>query len=111
MYNGKYLKTKVKSYDDKVNTNFNKNEIPTEGDHCVRLSIILIDFVSKIDKYYYTQIFLEECKSVVKETKMSNFIDEDILLTLLKRFLMKRFLIKSFLIKEKLKLIRLLLSN
>ena len=31
VYNEKYLKAKVKSYNGKINTNFHKNKIPKEG--------------------------------------------------------------------------------
>ena len=74
VYHEEYLKTKIKSYDGKVNTNKknekeNENKIPKEGVHCVCFSIILIDSAFKIDKDYYPQIFLEQCKYVVKEKK------------------------------------------
>ena len=38
-------KTKIKTHDNKINTNFHKNVVP-EGCHCVFLLIILIDRVS-----------------------------------------------------------------
>ena len=31
VYNEKYLKTKIKSYNGKINTNFYENKIPKEG--------------------------------------------------------------------------------
>ena len=31
VYNEKYLKTKLKSYNEKINTNFENNKIPKEG--------------------------------------------------------------------------------
>ena len=40
--------------------------------------IILIDSVYRIGKNFYPQLFLEECKYVVKEKKMSEYIAEDI---------------------------------
>ena len=38
----------------------------------------LIDSVFRIDKNYYSQVYLEECKCVVKEKKISNYITDDI---------------------------------
>ena len=35
LYNGKYLKAKIKSYNAKINTNFHNNEIPKEGSQCI----------------------------------------------------------------------------
>ena len=60
VYNEKYLKTKVKSYNEKINTNFHDNKIPKEGSEFTCLSVILIDSVFKTGKNYYAQVFLEE---------------------------------------------------
>ena len=46
-YNWKYLKTKIKSYNGKINTNFHNNKIPKKGSQCNCLSVILIDSVYK----------------------------------------------------------------
>ena len=32
-----YLKTKTKSYDGKIDTNFHDDEMPKEGSHCICL--------------------------------------------------------------------------
>ena len=78
VYNEKYIKTKIKSYNGKISTNFHNNKIPKEGSQCVCLSVILIDSVYKTDKNYYPRVFLEECKYVVKENKKSRFITDNI---------------------------------
>ena len=67
VYNEKYLKAKTKSYNGKINTNFQNNKIPREGSQFICLSVILIDSVFRTGKHYYPQVFLEECKYVVKE--------------------------------------------
>ena len=77
-YNEKYLKTKKKSYNGKINTNFHNNEIPKEGSQRICLSVTLIDSIYRKDKDYYLPVFLEECKYVVKERKTSYFITDDI---------------------------------
>ena len=46
-YNVKYLKTKIKFSNGKINTNFQSNKIPKEGSQCICLSAILIDSVLK----------------------------------------------------------------
>ena len=78
VYNEKYIKTKIKSYNGKINTNFHNNKIPKEGSQCICLPVTLTDSVYKKDKNYYPQVFLEECKYVVKEKKKSNFIIDSI---------------------------------
>ena len=80
VYNKKYIKTKVKSYKGKINTNFHNNEISKEGSEFICESVILLDSVYKKDKNYYPQVLLEECKYVVKERKKSikRFINDNI---------------------------------
>ena len=67
VYNEKYLKAKIKSYNGKINTNFHDNKIPKEGSQFVCLSGILIISVFRTGKNYYPQVLLEEFKYVVKE--------------------------------------------
>ena len=45
IYNDKYLKAKLKSFNGKINKNFNKYKIPKEGAQLICLSVILINFV------------------------------------------------------------------
>ena len=45
VYNEKFLKTKVKSYNEKIITSFHNNSIPKEGSQYICLSVILIDSV------------------------------------------------------------------
>ena len=40
VYNKKYLKAKMKSYNGKINTNFYNNKIPKDGLHFICLSVI-----------------------------------------------------------------------
>ena len=67
MYNEKYLKTKIKSYNGKINTNLYNNKVSKEGSWSICLSIILIDFVFRTGNNYYPQVFLEEYKLLLKK--------------------------------------------
>ena len=78
VYNEKYLKAKIKPYNGKINTNFHNNKIPKEVCQFICSSVILIDSVFRTGKNYYPQVFLEECKYVVKEKKMPEYITDDI---------------------------------
>ena len=78
VYNEKYLKTKIRFYNNKINTNFHDNDIPKEYSHYVCLSVILIDSVFKMSKNYHPQAFLEECKYVLKKNKMGKFINKEL---------------------------------
>ena len=77
VYNEQYLTVKIKSYNGKLNTNFHNNKIPKEGSKFICLSVILVDSVFRTGKNYYPQVFLEECKYVVKEKKMPEYITDN----------------------------------
>ena len=53
--NGKYIKTKIKSYGDKVNTHFQGKKIPRENASYKCLSLIMLDSVIRVSKKYYPQ--------------------------------------------------------
>ena len=73
-YNEKYLKTKTKSYEGKINTNFHNDKMPKEDYSCVCLSVILIDSVFKIFKNNCPQMFLKEFNNIVKEKEVTRHI-------------------------------------
>ena len=77
VYNKKYLESKIKFYSGKINRNFPNNKIPTEGSQFIFLSVMLIDFVFRTIKSYYSQVLLEECKYIVKEKKMPDYITDN----------------------------------
>ena len=77
VYKEKHLKTKIKSYEGKVITNFNDDKMLKDGSRCISPSVILIDSVFKMGKNYYPQVFLEECK-YIKEKEVTRHITEDL---------------------------------
>ena len=54
VYNDKYIKTKIKIYNNRVYTNFQHNEIPKDNEYFACLSVILLDsiFVNSDEEYY-----------------------------------------------------------
>ena len=69
-YNKKYLKTEIEPYHGKINTNLHSDKIQKQGSEYICLSVIFIDSVHRTGKNYNPQVFLEECKYVVKEKMM-----------------------------------------
>ena len=75
------LKTKVKMHDNRVNTNFQNKKAP-KGDSSYKcLSLAMLDSIVKVEKTYYPQVFLQECKYVKRKNKMVNYINDDIDIT------------------------------
>ena len=78
VYEYKYLKTKVKEYDCMIKTNFLNNSMPKENMHYIYIGCITIDSVMKMDKEYFLQVYLEECKYKIKKIQMSRFINAEL---------------------------------
>ena len=76
--NDKYIKTKIKSYGDKINTNFQDKDVPKENASYNCLSLLMLDSVIRVNKKYYPQTLLEECKYVIRKNKMENLINDDL---------------------------------
>ena len=74
----KYIKTKIKTYEKSIITNFHNKKSPKEKAPCKSLSIIRIDSVIKTNKKYYPQPLLEECKYIQEKMKTENYIDQEL---------------------------------
>ena len=62
IYDGSYIKTKAKTFSEVIKTLFDGGEIPKERVQYVCLACISIDSVLGVDKKYYLQVYLEQCK-------------------------------------------------
>ena len=71
----KYIKTKIKTYEKSIITNFHNKKMPKEKASCKCLSIIMVDSVIKASKKYCPQALLEECKYIQEKIKTENYID------------------------------------
>ena len=47
-----------------------------ENTSCIRLSLIMLEFLIKVNKKYYPQTLLDECKYEVKENKIIESIND-----------------------------------
>ena len=75
--NDKYIKTKIKVYGDKIDTNFQSKKVPKENASYKCLSLML-DSVIRTNKKYYPLRLLEECKYEIKKNKVENLINDDL---------------------------------
>ena len=57
VYNKKCLKARIKSYNEKINTNLHNNKLPKEDSQFICLSIILLDSVFRSGKNFYPSVF------------------------------------------------------
>ena len=61
-----------------IKTNFLGNGIPKENMHYTCIACITIDSVMKMNKKYFLQVYLEECKYKIKKIQMSRFINTEL---------------------------------
>ena len=74
IYDGSYIKTKVKTFSGVIKTLFDGAEIPKEMIEYNCLACISIDSVLRVDRKYYPKVYLEQCKyKKRKEKRTENF--------------------------------------
>ena len=80
-HDDKYLKTKIKTYEDNITVNFyNKKtskKVPEEKLPHKCLSITILDSALHAYGKYYLQTFLEQCKYMKENIKIKNYIDKE----------------------------------
>ena len=76
-----YINTKIKMYENRVNTNFQSIKVHKEDAPYKCLSLIVLDSVIRVSRKYYPQTFLQECKYEIRKNKMENLINDDLDLT------------------------------
>ena len=77
----KHIKTKIKMYGDRVNTNFHGKKVAKENASYKCISLIMLDSVIRVNKKYYPQTSLEECKCVIRKNKIENLINNNLSLS------------------------------
>ena len=85
---------------EKISTTFPGDKVPKEGSQCICLSVVLIDSVFRTGNYC-PQVFLEECKYIVKKKRCLNILLTTYKFVLTKKSLIKKILVKKNLIKNK----------
>ena len=61
-----------------INTLFSESEIPKERKNYICIAAICIDFVLKVEKKSYPQVYLEQCKYKIKKRNPVDFIDDEV---------------------------------
>ena len=78
IYEDKYIKAKVKTFSDIINSLFSGDEIPKEIIHYVCIPVISVDSTLKVDQKNYPQVYLEQCKYKIKKRVLKSFIDDEV---------------------------------
>ena len=76
--NEKYIETKIRMYEDKIITNFQGKKTLKESSSYNCIALLSIDCVIRMNKKYYPQAYLCECKyQERKKQNIENITDDD----------------------------------
>ena len=77
VYDDRYIKTKKRTYSDKVYTNFRGLIVPEDDIECESFKAISIDSLLVYNEKYYLQVFLLNCASKIVNKQMTDYLDEN----------------------------------
>ena len=75
-YDERYIKTKIRTYDDKIYTNFCCLNGPVDDTECEYFSHFCWFFACIYDKKYYLQVYLDNCANKTVNKQMTDYLDE-----------------------------------
>ena len=74
VYDDRYIKTKIRTYGDKVYTNFRGLNVPEDDIECESFTVISIDSLIVYDEKYYLQVFLDNCAYKILNKQMTAYL-------------------------------------
>ena len=76
VYDDKLMKTKTRTFGDKVHTNFRGLNVPEDDKECESFTVISINSLLVYDKEYFLQVYLENCAYKIVNKQMADYLDE-----------------------------------
>ena len=80
IYDGRYIKTKIRTFDDESYTNFLCLYTPEDNIESESFTVISIDFsffYANIICKYYLQVYLKSCANKVAVKQMIDYLDDN----------------------------------
>ena len=77
VYDGRYIKMKIRTYCDKVYTNFHGLNVAEDDIECESFPIISIDSLLAYENKYYLQVYLDNCAYKIVNEQMTDYLDEN----------------------------------
>ena len=78
VYYDRCVRTKIRTFGDKVYTDFPGLNVSEDDTECESLTVISIDSLLAYDKKYYLQVFLDNCAYNVENKQMAVYLDENL---------------------------------
>ena len=77
VYDDTYIKTKIKTYGDKVCTNFRGLNVSEDDAECESFTVIPIDSLFVYKNKYYQQVYLASCAHKIVDRRMTNYLGDN----------------------------------
>ena len=80
VYDGRYIKTKIRTYGDRVYTNFCGANLPEDDIKCESFTVISIDSLLVYDNKYYLEVYFEciYCAYQIVNKQRTDYLDENV---------------------------------
>ena len=76
VFNGRFLKIRVRTYYGKVYTNFCSLNVSDYGAECESFAVISIDFLLIYHNKFYLQVYLNNCAYKIIGKQMIDYLDD-----------------------------------
>ena len=77
VYAHRYITTKIRTYGDKVCTNFRGLSVPEDGAESEYFKVISMDSLVVYEKKNYLQVYLDNCVYKIVNIEMVDYTDDN----------------------------------
>ena len=78
VYDGKYIKTKIRTYGDKVYTKFRGLNVPEDNMECESFTVISIESLLVYENKNYLRVYLDNCTYKILNKQIINYPDKNL---------------------------------
>ena len=76
VYDDRNIKTKIRTYSDKVYSNFRGLNVLADAIECESFTLISIESLLLYDEKYYLQVFLDNCPYKIVNKQMTDYLED-----------------------------------
>ena len=78
VFDDRYIKTKIRTYGDKIYANFRGLTVPEDDVEGKSFEVISIGSLIVFDKKYYLKVHLDNCAYKITNKQTTNYLDENL---------------------------------
>ena len=78
VFDNRYLKTKIRTYSDKVYANFRSLNVLEDDIECEYFTVVSIDSLLAYENKYYLRVYLDNCTYKIVNKQLTDFLHESV---------------------------------